>query len=157
MNYATKSLSIFIAIFVLCIDISYCQDSTSHASAALELFSMMNMEKNLAQIVDVMLAAQSKAVPDFKQYEDVMRTFFGKYMGWSYLKDKYLALYTGEFTEGELRGMIEFYKTDIGKKAIEKLPILFAKGSEIGQKAIQEHMPEYIEAIQNREKELNRE
>jgi uncharacterized protein len=155
MKHTIKLLSVFIAVLVLR-NIAICQDSTSHAAAALELLTMMNMEKTFAQTVDVIIAAQEKAMPEIKQYEEVMRTFYAKYINWESFKDKMVTIYAGEFTESELRGMIAFYKTDIGKKAIEKLPILATKGAEMGQQAVQDHMPELMEAIQKRENELNK-
>ena len=51
--------------------------------------------------------------------------------------------------------MIDFYTTDVGKKAIEKLPILMKKGSDLGQEAVKEHMAELTDAIQKRSEELN--
>jgi hypothetical protein len=156
MNTLGKSvyLPIVISIFISCT--SFSQNLSSHSSAALELLETMNMEKTLTQGVDVLISAQLKANPNLKPYEDIMRNFMSKYMSWSNIKDRFVALYINEFTEDELRAMTNFYKTDVGKKAIEKLPILFAKGSELGQQAVQEHMSELTDAVQKRAKELNK-
>ena len=157
MNSYLKSFIILSLSIVFSVNISFGQYSASHVSAALEMLNMVNMEKTLAQSVDISLEAQIQANPNLKPYEDILRSFLAKYMSWSYLKDRLVALYIGEFTEKELRAIIEFYKTDIGKKAIEKLPVLFAKASEIGQQAVQDNLPELTEAIQKRMNELNKE
>ena len=62
-----------------------------------------------------------------------------------------------EFAEAELRDMIAFYKTPTGQKAIAKLPALMAKGAQIGQQRIQEHLPELQEAIKKRIQEETKE
>ena len=149
------TIILFIAIIILQ-NVTICQDSTSHAAAALELLTMMNMEKTMAHTVDAMIAAQEKVMPQMKEYRDVIQAFYAKYMSWESSKDKLVTIYMGEFTEDELRGMIAFYKTEIGRKAIEKLPILATKGAEMGQQVAQDHLQELMEAIQKREKELNK-
>jgi hypothetical protein len=104
--------------------------------------------------MDTLLAAQLRARPDLKQYEDVMRAFFSKYMSWESLRDKYVAIYMAEFTEADMRAMLDFYKTEVGKKAIEKVPVLLAMGAEIGRSVAQDHMAELNEAIHKRAEEL---
>jgi hypothetical protein len=64
-------------------------------------------------------------------------------------------LYINEFTEEELREMISFYRTDTGRKAVEKLPILLSKGAELGRLAVEGHEDELVEEMQKRAKELN--
>jgi hypothetical protein len=131
------------------------QTSPSHRKAALELLDLMNMEATLKQGVDIALASQIKANPNLQPYEDVMQKFLSKYMSWTYLKERFIKIYTDEFSESDLRSLIVFYRTDVGKKAIEKLPILYAKGSELGSQAVQEHVSELTDAINERAKQLN--
>jgi hypothetical protein len=44
------------------------------------------------------------------------------------LKVAYASIYSEEFTEKELVEMIEFYKTETGKKVLQKLPVVMEKG-----------------------------
>jgi|WetSurMetagenome_2_1015567.scaffolds.fasta_scaffold57065_3 uncharacterized protein len=156
MNTLMKSLYASVVLLLFISSTGFSQNSASHSSVALELLEMMNMEKTLTQGVDIALSAQLKANPSLKPYEDILRNFMSKYMNWPNLKDRFVELYVNEFSEDELRELIVFYKTDIGKKAIEKLPLLYAKGSELGQQVVQEHMAELTDAIQSRAKELNK-
>ena len=64
-----------------------------------------------------------------------------------------MAIYTDAFTEAKLREVNAFYKTPTGQKAITVLPGLMQKGMAIGQKTMQEHLPELQEAIQAKLKE----
>lgn len=156
MQRILRTISCSIALVALLSCGALAQDSTRHAAAVAELLSMMSIEKTMEQAVDISVTAQLKANPNLVPYEAVMRSFLSKYMGWAYLKDKFIAIYMAEFTEAELRTMIAFYRTDTGKKVIEKLPSLMAKGSEMGQRAVQDHMNELTEAIQKRSEELNK-
>jgi hypothetical protein len=117
-------------------------DEASHRKAAESLFTLMGMEKMLTESVDQMLAMQVKQNPALAQHQPQMKAFLSKYMSWASLKDDMTKLYTSEFTESELNEMNKFYQTPLGKKTIERMPVLMAKGAEIGQKRIQEHLPE---------------
>jgi hypothetical protein len=77
-----------------------------------------------------------------------MKSFLGKYMSWPSLKDDMVKIYMTEFTEPELKELTAFYNTPLGKKTVQKMPALMAKGAEMGQKRVQEHLPELQAAIQ---------
>lgn len=45
-------------------------------------------------------------------------------LAWEKLEPMYLRLYTKSFTEEEVAGMLEFYKTPAGQAVIHKMPVL---------------------------------
>ena len=49
------------------------------------------------------------------------------------LEDAYVALYDRNFTTAELRGMIAFYESPIGKRFLEVQPVLMREGMVMGQ------------------------
>ena len=109
---------------------------------------MMDMEKMLSQSVDQMLQMQVQQNPALAPFQAEMKAFLGKYMSWASMKDDMVKLYAAEFTEPELKELVTFYQTPVGKKSIQKMPVLMSKGAEIGQKRVQEHLPELQSAIQ---------
>ncbi len=123
-------------------------DEASHKKAAESLLALMGLEKLLSQSVDQMLALQVQQNPALAPYQTQMKTFLNKYMSWASLKDDMAKVYMAEFTEAELNDLIKFYQTPLGKKTVEKMPSLMAKGAEMGQKRMQEHLPELQAAIQ---------
>ena len=123
-------------------------DEASQKKAAESLLALMGMEKLLSQSVDQMLALQVQQNPSLAPYQAQMKTFLNKYMSWASLKDDMAKVYMAEFTEAELNDLIKFYQTPLGKKTVEKMPSLMAKGAEMGQKRMQEHLPELQAAIQ---------
>ena len=107
----------------------------------------MDMQAVLTQSVDQMLDMQIKQNPAIAPYQQEMKDFFAKYMSWQSLKDDIIGIYASEFTEAEMNEMNRFYQTPVGKKALQKTPLLLAKGAELGQKRVQEHLPELQQAI----------
>jgi uncharacterized protein len=127
-------------------------DQASHRKAAESLLSIMNMESVLGQSIDQTLQMQIKASPAVAAYEKEMKDFLKKYMSWAGLKDDMAKLYVEAFTEDELNDLTKFYQTPLGKKTLQTLPGLMAKGAEIGQNRVQEHLPELQATIEAKEK-----
>jgi hypothetical protein len=122
-------------------------DEASHKAAAESLLALMDMDKLMSQSVDQMLQMQVKQNPSIAPYEAQMKAFLNKYMSWASMKDDMVKIYTGEFTEQELKDLTAFYKTPLGKKTVEKMPQLMVKGAELSQKRMQEHLPELQSSI----------
>ena len=123
-------------------------DEASHRKAVESLFALMDMDNLLSQSVDQMLAMQVQQNPAIAPYQAQMKTFLNKYMSWASMKEDMAKLYMAEFTESEVNELNKFYQTPLGKKTVQKMPALMAKGAEIGQKRVQDHLPELQAAIQ---------
>lgn len=117
-------------------------DEASHRKAVESLFTLMEMDNLISQSVDQMLAMQVQQNPAIAPFQAQMKTFLNKYMSWASLKDDMTKIYMAEFTESELNELNKFYQTPVGKKSVQKMPGLMAKGAEIGQKRVQDHLPE---------------
>jgi hypothetical protein len=127
-------------------------DEASHRKAVDSLFALMGMENVLNQSIDQMLAMQVQQNPAIAQFQPQMKAFLNKYMSWASLKDDMAKIYMAEFSESELNELSKFYQTPLGKKTIQKMPALMAKGAEIGQKRVQDHMPELQAALSGEKK-----
>ena len=127
-------------------------DEASHRKAVESLFALMGMEGVLTQSIDQMLAMQVQQNPALVPHQAQMKAFLSKYMSWASLKDDMAKLYMAEFSESELNELTKFYQTPVGKKTIQKMPALMAKGAEIGQKRVQDHLPELQAAIAGEQK-----
>jgi hypothetical protein len=133
---------LLIAVVTLLNSASVRADEASHRQATEVLLGTMQMESLLTQSVDQMLQLQVQQNPAIAPYQAEMKAFFGKYMSWAVLKDDMVKIYMAEFTEPEVKELAAFYQTPLGKKTIQRMPALMAKGSEMGQRRIQEHLPE---------------
>jgi hypothetical protein len=121
--------------------------SASHRQAAETMLGLIYPPGSFDKLVDQMLEAQLKQRPEAAAIEPEMRAFFSKYMSWNSLKGDMVEMYARAFTETELRDITKFYQTPTGRKMSSMLPQLMQSGMEIGQKRVQEHLPELQEAI----------
>lgn len=121
--------------------------SAGQRKAAEALLAATDSEKNLTATIDRMLASQIEQNPGMKVVEPEMRAYLNKYMSWPSMKEDMVQLYAREFTEKELKELTKFYQTPTGRKTITKMPELMSAGMEIGQKRMQEHLPELQQAI----------
>ena len=69
------------------------------------------------------------------------------------LMDEIIAAYNKYFTHKEIRGLLEFYETDLGKKAIRITPKLMNECGIIAQQWAQVQVPEIAEKVRRRCKE----
>jgi hypothetical protein len=157
-----RKLLLFFSVIVLLFVLFGCskkifinQSEETHREAILELVSMMNMDTLLSQTIDKILDIQIQQNPSLKDYKETMSIFFNKYMSWESLKEDYIKIYQEEFTEDEIRDLIDFYKTNTGKKTLVRLPVLMQKGAQIGQQRVKDNQQELEEMILKRQEELN--
>ena len=66
------------------------------------------------------------------------------------MKDNLIALYAKYFTHAEVKGLIAFYESDLGRKTIANMPSLMREGGEIGQQWAQGVMPKIMQTLQAR-------
>lgn len=125
--------------------------------AALELLLTMKLAKTLNDAMNQALENQIRLFPAMAAYRPTVEAFLKKYMGWEVLKHDFVKIYSAEFTEKELRDMITFYKTPTGQKAVEKIPIVMAKGTMLGLQRVQQNMAELNQMIKaEQEKNKNK-
>ncbi|HPA77355.1 MAG TPA: DUF2059 domain-containing protein [Kiritimatiellia bacterium] len=67
-------------------------------------------------------------------------------MSWDKIKTDYIGIYAETFTADELKGIIDFYKTPVGRKFIEKQPEMMEKSMRVTQKQMMTLMPK-IQAL----------
>ena len=66
------------------------------------------------------------------------------------IRDKQIALYAKYFTQADVKGLISFYESDLGRKTVANMPSLLREGGEIGQQWAQGAMPRIVQTIESR-------
>lgn len=122
-------------------------DEKSHRAAAENVLTVSKTEETMKKSIDNMLDLQIKQQPVLKPLRPAMEKFFAKHLSYADIKDELIDLYVAEFTEEELKELARFYQTPLGKKSVEKLPVLTAKGAEIGMKRVQANQAELQQMI----------
>ena len=129
--------------------------ASSHRQVTEELLQVMGVEKTSVDAAtayfDVMVE-QNAAMADYK---DVMVKWVKNTLSWEKMGPRMTDLYMQTFTEGEIRELIAFYKTPVGQKTLQQMPVLMQEGMKIGTDLAKEHQGELEEAIKARQKELS--
>ena len=104
---------------------------------------------------EVILAAV-RSNPQLAPYEDVFRTWYWDAIASADLEGKMIALYAETFSEQEIRDLTAFYRTPLGRKALEKMPELTRRGAEIATVAAEESQTELERRLEERHEEIER-
>ena len=145
---------IFVASFFISLSSVYAYQEKDIANKErsndiiLELFDVMEMKKLYEDTVDEALKAQLAANPSLAEKEKQMRKFFEKYISFEALKDDLIKIYCKYYTDEDIKGLIAFYKTPLGKKVLKQTPQIASESMLIGQKAVQDNMAELIKMLE---------
>lgn len=140
-------------------------DDTSRRALAEELLVLMDTKENIERSFEIIKQMQKSQlqqmnVPGKESFEkaqairEKVMDLISQELSWDKLKDDYITVYADTFSEKELEGIINFYKTPVGKKFIEKTPELMKKSMDISQKQMQELMPKLQSITKEMQEEL---
>lgn len=107
---------------------------TDRHKAAEELLDLTNAEKNLAEFrsqMATMIAAQVRntAVPEamrerLSRLQEKITALVFNELSFTKLRPSYVESYAATFTAEELNGLVEFFKTPVGRAYVDKMPML---------------------------------
>ncbi|GAB1410094.1 hypothetical protein MASR1M90_12480 [Desulfovibrionales bacterium] len=154
-------------IFVLCFVLS-CSSAYSgvkeHRALAEELIKLTEgdsvMEKMKAQVtmifqqITAQLNVQDADKPKLEKYTARFDTILKEDMAWDKVKDQYLDLYTKVFTEEEIKGLVNFYKSDLGVKVTAKMPELMQESMVVARTYMQNIVPKLEALTEEMQKEF---
>ncbi len=83
--------------------------------------------------------AQQAAIDKMKSR---MQTLLSASLDWDKLEPIYIRVYRETFTQEEIQGMVEFYKTPAGQAVITKMPTVMLKTSSEMQASVKDMYPE---------------
>lgn len=121
-----------------------------------DLLAAIEMEALMERTMDEAIAVQLQQNANLKPFEDVLRDFIRKHMGWAAVRPVFVAEYEKTFTRQELADLVVFYRSPTGQKAAQAMPRLAAAGMALGQQRVQANQAELAAAIQARVQELQR-
>lgn len=122
--------------------------SSEDIKLAVKLLKVTNTDSNIKKSMNKMLDAQAAQNPMFKEYRHVLEKFYDKHLNWDAIKHDMAQIYVEAFTADELKGLIKFYKTPLGKKVADKLPELTQKGYRISLENVQKHQGDLMKMLQ---------
>ncbi len=105
-----------------------------------------------AQLLEGLRKAQP-AIPDraLVVAKEVFDSEFAKaFTGPDNLTDQIILIYAKHFTHDDVRGLLAFYSSDLGKKTIAALPSVFQEGAAAGQQWAERQTPRIAAILEAR-------
>ena len=134
-------------------------DEASKKAKAAELLDLMNGRQIVDQVfasVKQMIAAQTrqlgqdpKSAETAKELNDRVMALMQKRFNWDDMRPEYEKIYAESFSEAELDGIVNFYKSPTGKAMIEKMPVLMQKSMVIAQSKMKDLGPEIEKMVRD--------
>ncbi len=117
--------------------------------------------ENMSKQVNAMFAQTVKQmnVPEERQaeaekYQQRLNKILEEEMSWNKLKGQFIDVYVDVFSEEELKELVDFYNSPVGKKLISKMPRLMQKSMGLAQQQMQTIIPKIKALSQEMQAEL---
>ena len=153
------------AVALVCASGQVLAATASHNAAAEKFLTLANADKLGTPVymqVQHMFAqrfAQTKA-PASKQavlesYQAKANAALDNAIGWNKLKPKMVDLYTQTFTEQELKDLVKFYESPLGKKVLREMPKVTQQSAQLTQQSLEPAVPVVNKLLEDMTKELD--
>lgn len=127
---------------------------SAHEQAAIELLEVMDIERQMLSGATAMADAMIAGNPTLLPYRDVLLEWAASFMTWETFGPAIVELYVEAFDESELKEMTAFYRSPVGKKALDLQPKLMNQAMELGMRESQTRVGELQEMVKRRAMEL---
>lgn len=148
-----KFINSFFLTFLICINVSVAAPaSEASIKELMDVTKARNLMDNIySQVEASMNSALQRAlqgkVPTaneqkaFNDMKEQVTTLFKQEFDWDKLEPVFIRLYKESFTQAEVEGILDFYKTPAGQAIIHKMPLLMQKSMGEMQGMVGELMP----------------
>ncbi len=147
----TRLRAICTAVALVCASGQVFAGTASHNASAEAFLTLAHADKLGTPVyaqVQQMFAQrfeQTKA-PESKKalletYQAKANTALDQAIGWNKLKPDMVKLYTSNFSEQELKDLVAFYQSPLGKKVLEKMPQLTQQSAQMTQAKLEPAVP----------------
>lgn len=89
-----------------------------------------------------------------ERYQAQANAILEREIGWSVLQPQIVALYTAAFNQQELEQLVAFYRSPLGAKVLQQLPMLTAESAQLTQAQVFKAAPEINRLLEQMSKEL---
>lgn len=140
-------------------------DEASHRAKAESLLELLNtsqmldsakamIDKNSRQAFE-RVGGRPEDQAIFDEFSAKLGEAFEQIYTWDRLKPSMIDIYVDMYTEAEMDQVIAFYRTPVGQKTIEKMPLVMERSMELTQEMLQELLPKITELTQEMAKEVH--
>lgn len=152
------------AVLLACGSTQVLADAASHAADAERFLQLAKADKLVVPVyaqVQQMFSqrfAESEA-PESKRallesYQAKANAALDSAVGWEQVKPGMVELYTRNFDEQEMRDLLAFYQSPLGRKVLEKMPMLTAQSAQLTQAKLEAAVPQVNKLLADMTAEL---
>ena len=118
-------------------------DDASHRKAAKEMLVVTHaeslgaaMSEQIVSMIEQQMRGAVESLPpaELQKFQKELGRMITHDLRFEIMQDELIEVYIATFSEQDLRDMVAFYKTPLGQKMLEKLPVVIQQSMEVGQK-----------------------
>lgn len=142
-------------ILLFMIQPAFAAEGRPTADAVRELMEIMESQKMLEKAMGRIDAMTQQTIhqvlegqpvtPEqeeiLEDYQDKMVALYQEEMSWGYMEPIFIEIYQNSFSQEEIDGLIAFYRSDLGKAVIHKMPIVLQHTMQAMQGRMMQIMP----------------
>lgn len=144
-NYV-KYLSFSLLFMQITVSKAYAENAMQQLSAS-ELLTVLQAKEQYNAGITELTAIMRQSNPMLNDYIDTLEKWVKQYISWDALEPKITAIYAEEFTDDEIQTLIKFFRTDVGKKFINKQNSLMQKITKIANETANANQEKLYEMI----------
>ncbi len=111
------------------------------------LFDAMQTRVTMDKTIETLVDSQIRNMPQMLPFRQTFLDFFRKYMAYDAMKKDMAEIYLREFKPEEIRELIRFYGTPIGRRLAAAQPVLAVEGARVGEDRVKAHQGELQQKI----------
>jgi hypothetical protein len=141
-------------------------DEVSKNAKIKEIMQLTHSDRMLTQVFDQIKSTLKTQLnkmdgpAEVRQAQDEvqqkMMALIADRLSWDKVKPAFIKIYAETFTEGEIEGMLAFYKSSAGEAMLEKMPELIQKSMVISQQLMGDVMPEIQRIVEESKQKYNK-
>ena len=118
-------------------------NDASYRKAAKEMLAVTHaeslstaMSEQIVNMIEQQMRGASDSIPpaEMEKFEKELSKMIAHELRFETMQEEFIDVYIATFSEQALRDMVAFYKTPLGQKMLEKLPVVIQQSMEVGQK-----------------------
>jgi len=112
----------------------------SGADKAMEPVAKQMRQTMTTQLAGTNIPPERRVIVE--KYIGQIMDLVAKEMTWENVRGEFVSMYSSIYTEDDIRELIKFYKSPIGRCFVEKLPLITERSMQISQTHLKNMMPE---------------
>lgn len=154
-----RKLCVMVILLIASLASTAHADQASHRQAVLKLLEVTNarqMQDQMIVQINNMVEKQFDALDldangqeAARKVKKDMAGWLSELLTWDAMKEVYVDIYMDVFTEDEIKEMTAFYQSPLGRKMLQKMPLLLQTTFARTQEMIQKKMPDIQKRLES--------